>query len=244
MSNELAPWDQQQSIEAYGKYAADKDTVAERATPILHVVQNNSPEFSELKSAQPGEIVLRLGAKDNPDNPNLGKKFQGVVVARGVEYIWWGDRDAGEGILARMKPGDDVPQGRDPKDLLWPKDGGNERPDGKKGPIADLTRSFIVCAYKDGQITDPMLVTYSRGGAKTGQQLNMLLNRFKGPSYAAVLSFETEQVKSSDGKPFYILKAKPAGIIQPDQTALLDKLKTHHDSMAPMFAVDDGNATE
>ena len=238
----LAPWDNDKALD-YGKYAADKETVAERATPILHVVQANSPEASDFETAKPGDVVMRIGAKDNPDNPNIGSSFQAVVVARGIEYLWWGDRESGEGLLARMKQGGQIPEGRDAKDLLWPRDGGNVRADGKPGPVADLTRSFVVCLYRDGDVTDPALLAYARGGAKTGQQLNMALNRFKGPCYAAVLEFYTEKQKNSEGQIFFVLKAKPAGVIPPG-SPLLEKLKGHHDALAPLFAVDDNGSAE
>lgn len=239
----LIPWEQQGGELDYGKYADDNQKVAERATPILHVVQANSPEASDLETAKPGEVVMRIGGKDNADNPNLGSSFQGVVVARGIEYLWWGDRDSGEGLKARMKQGGRVPEGCDPKDLLWPNEGGNDRPDGKKGPVADLTRSFIVCLYRNADVVDPALLTYARGSAKTGQQLNLLLNRFKGPCYAAVLEFFTEKQKNSEAQVFYTLKAKPAGVIPP-ASPLLEKLKAHHDALAPLFAVDGGGEDE
>ncbi len=234
----IVPWENSGGVETYGKYAADKGNVKERATPILHVVQNNSPEFAEMKTAQPGELVMRIGGKDNTDNPNLGSKFQGIVVARGMEYVWWGDRDSGEGIKARCKPGDPIPNGCDGKDILWPREGGNERQDGKDGPVADLTRTFIVCLFDGKDVKDPMMVAFSRGSAKVGQQLNMLLNRFQGPEYAAILNFATEGAKSKDGKPYFVLKAKPAGALPPSNTVLLDKLKSWHDALAPMFATD------
>lgn len=234
----LAPWDAQKGVEAYGKYAADKGNVKERMTAVLHVVQNNSPEFAEMKTAQPGELIVRIGGKDNLDNPNLGKGFQGIVVARGLEYVWWNDRDEGGGVKARCKPGDPIPEGCDGKDTLWPREGGNERPDGKDGPVADLTRTFIVCLFDGKDAKDPMMVAYSRGSAKLGAQLNMALNRFQGPEYAVVLDFRVEGAKSKDGKPYFVLKAKPKGAISPSNTALLDKLKQWHDALEPLFAVD------
>lgn len=229
----LTPWDSSVPVD-YGKYAEDRTVVKLDKLPIMHVVQNNSLEADE-KLAEPGEVVIRISGKGDPSNPNIGVKFQGVVVARGVQYLWWGDRDA-EGAtgmpLARCIKGDPMPQGYDAKDTLWPDNGGNERSDGKPGPVADETHTFMVCPYKDGEIGAPALLSYARGGKKTGDGVQMLLNLFKGPCYAAVLEFWTEKMKNAEGKPYYVLKAKGVAAL-PVTSPLLARLKVYYDSYQP-----------
>lgn len=174
-NQELAPWQGGGALD-YGAYAKDKVVVKLDKMPIIHLVQNNSPEF-DAGSAQPGDTVLRVAAKGDPGNPNLGKTWRGIVVARGVQYLWWGDREEGGGApLARMVKGDPVPAGCDPKDLLWPDRGGNVRPDDKRGPVADETHTFLVCPFKDGEVGPAALLTYSRGSIKAGEGVQQLLN--------------------------------------------------------------------
>lgn len=233
MSNELAPWCSNAQVD-YGKYAEDKTLVKLDKVPVMHVVQNNSPEF-DAQTAQPGEVVVRIAEKGSPANLNLGSKFQGVVVARGVQYVWWPNRDdpeAGGMPLARCIKGDPIPAGCDAKDVLWPDRGGNERDDDKAGPVADETHTLLVCAYKDGELGVPAMLSYSRGSKKVGDGIQMLLNQFRGPCYAAVLEFHTEKVKNAEGQPYYVLKAKGHAMLPPD-SPLLAGLKKLYDQNQP-----------
>jgi hypothetical protein len=233
MSN-LVPWDQQETAIDYGKYAEDRRVVKLDKVPVLHVVQNNSPEF-DAGVAQPGDVVVRIAEKGSDANLNLGSKFQGVVIARAVQYVWWPDRDSDEGgaqPLGRCIKGDPIPEGFDAKDTMWPDRGGNERADGKGGPVADETHTLLVCPHKDGEVGAPAMMTYSRGGKKTGDGVQMLLNQFKGPCYAAVLEFYTEKVKNSEGQPYYVLKAKGVGAL-PADSPLLPELKKLYDANQP-----------
>lgn len=232
--NTLVPWESQGGALDYGKYAEDRTVVKLDKMPVMHVVQNNSPEF-DSGAAQPGEVVIRIAEKGSDANINLGSAFEGIVAARGVQYVWWPDRDSDEGggaPLARCVKGDPVPPGCSAEDVLWPDRGGNARTDGKAGPVADETHTLLVCPYKTGEVGAPALLSYSRGSKKTGDGVQMLLNQFNGPCYAAVLSFYTEKVKNSEGQPYYVLKAKPAGALQPD-SPLLETLKGFHDANQP-----------
>ncbi len=164
----------------------------------------------------------------------FGNTFTAVVIARGKEYIWWGDRDENEGVQARWRPGTDLPDGVDIKDTKWPNDGGNTREDGKSGPVADLTYNFVLCPLTDGDIGMPALFGYARGGAKTGEQLNILLNQFNGPDYAVVLEF-TGTKTTHNGNTYYVAKPKATGTIPPD-AEVLTTLKQHHDNLKPLFS--------
>jgi hypothetical protein len=236
--NKLVPWESQGGALDYGKYAEDRALVKLDKVPIVHLVQKMSPEI-DSGTAQPGDVVVRIAEKGSAANPNLGKSFQAVVVARGSEYLWWpegDDEESGGRPLARCVKGDPIPDGCDPKDTLWPDRGGTPRTDDKKGPVADQTHTFIVCLFKDGEIGAPALLSYARGRLTTGAGVHALLNQFRGPCYAAVLEFfsETKQDKDENGKPVtnYTLKAKPAGALPPD-SPLLETLKAFHDANQP-----------
>lgn len=232
MSNGIVAWEGGGALD-YGRYAEDRQVIKLDKVPVLHVVQNNSLEF-DVGAAQPGDVVMRVAEKGNPANPNLGKKFQGIVVARGVQYVWWPDRDSDEsgGVpLARCIKGDPIPAGCNAADILWPDRGGNVRTDGKEGPVADETHTLLVAPFKDGEVGAPAMLNYARGGKKTGDGVQMLLNQFRGPCYAAVLEFFTEKVKKGEDT-YYILKAKGAGALPPD-SPLLPALKALHDANQP-----------
>jgi hypothetical protein len=236
MSNDanIVPWGDQGGALDYGKYAEDRTVVKLDKVPVLHVVQNNSPEFDN-GTAQPGEVVVRIAEKGSAANMSLGSKFQGFVVARGVQYVWWPDRDDDEGggmPLARCVKGDPVPPGCSAEDTLWPDRGGNARADGKAGPVADETHTLLVCPYRGGEVGTAAMLSYSRGGKKTGDGVQMLLNQFRGPCYAAMLEFYTEKVKNSEGQPYYVLKARGVGALPPD-SPLLPSLKAFHDANQP-----------
>lgn len=243
----IIPWEKGETgIANYGEYAGDKHNVKLDKIPVLHLVQFNSPEFTKSKKkadkAAPGDVVLRYGATLDPENPNIGQSFRAIAVARGVLNLWWPDRkdeDAGGAPLHRSVKGDPVPQGCDEKDLLFPADGGNERTDGKKGPVADQTHTFVICILdKDDNLMPPVLLSYSRGSMKAGNHLQTLLNGLKEgtPDYAGVLEFTSEQVANSDGEQYFVLKAAGSGMLEPSSPLLpaLQKLhQLHQPSLTP-----------
>lgn len=243
MGNEttMVPWDSK-GVDYGNKYAGAGERISERTTPVLHVVQTNSPEFEEFRTAKPGDLVIRIGGKDNADNPNIGTSFHGVVVARGIEYLWWGPRGEGGGPIARCVKGNPIPEGCDERDTKWPSEGGtpNKNQKGKDVPKATETRTFIVSILKDGKPQDPMMVTYQSGSAKLGQQLNLALNNFisgpnNAPLFGAIARFYTERIKSKDGEPFYALKFERAGVMPASDTASLDTLLDWHQKLQPML---------
>ena len=229
----IVPFDQPGGLD-YGTYAEDRMQVKIDKLPVLHLVQNNSPEFN-ASTAKPGDVVVRVAAKGDPANANLGAKFQGIVVARGVQYIWWGNRDGEDSTgapLARCVKGDPVPPGCDAADILWPDRGGNAREDGKAAPVADETHTLLICPRVGDEVAAPALLSYSRGSKKVGDGIQMLLNQFRGPCYAVVLEFYSEKMMSPDGQPYYVLKAKPVGALPPD-SPLLPRLKELFDANQP-----------
>jgi hypothetical protein len=232
MSNEMIPWDSSTGLD-YGRYAHDRVVVKPDKVPVLHVVQAMSPEATEFETAKPGDVVLRVGPKGAPENITLGATFNGIVVARGVQFVWWPMDGDGGAPLARCIKGDPIPDGFDARDTLWPDRGGNTRADGKAGPVADETDVFIICPFKDGDIGPAALLTYSRGSKRVGQGVQQLLNLARIPAdYVAVLRFFTEKVKSSEGQTYYILKAEGVGMLPPD-SPLLPRLKELHDANQP-----------
>lgn len=228
----MVPWEQAGTLD-YGRYAEDRAVVKLDKVPVLHLVQNNSPE-ADAGLAKPGDVVIRLAGRGNPANPNLGARFNGCCVARGTQYVWWGNRDEsdGGGPLARCVKGDPIPPGCDAMDVVWPDRGGTPREDGKAGPVADETQTLLVCPLDGEELGPAALLSYSRGSKKVGDGVQMLLNAFRGPQYAAVLEFYSEKLTNADGKPYYVLKAKPSRSLAPD-SPLLPKLRQFYEQNQP-----------
>lgn len=216
-----------------GAYADDrrgKENIApeDAGTPRLKLLQPTSAEVQGIDKGEGKGAVNGYTAGQlyfPPLDRLLGEERTVVILTHDKEYVRFGDRNAGEdpGLHWKMKPSevDKYPERR--AELEW---GADRTP-----PAAQLTHNFLVVGYDPESDTldteiGPAVLSLAKTNMPCAQMLCQSLLTSKGPSFIRVYKLSSRQVKNNKGI-FYVLDAKPAGLVRSEETAkALDGLLT------------------
>lgn len=195
---------------------AGQEDIDERITPILHLVQPQSPEIRN-GDAEMGDMFVRGVGH------NLGKKVNVVLLMTHKEWVLWNDRKDGGGIIYRGSKSD--MEKKYPGYTEWDGTGKDAVP-----PKANETRNFFMIEYdKKKDVLDPreigpVICSMSKTNSKTGSDMLKAIKMAGGAKYQGKLPifamvFELSTEEKEDGENWWAeYKYRSLGVIQSKET--------------------------